>query len=383
MPAIDLSAIPLIDNHCHGVYTDPVPIDLEHWRGLLTEAEGPETRRQYVTTTLVYTRLVRHLARYFGCENSDEAVIEARGAISTDDLTAALLRDAKFDALVLDTGLPPQEQVYSHDVMERMGDLRVAPLLRVEIVMQDLITREGTLNAVEDGIRQALVDVRGQGYVGLKTIVAYRTGLDIRAWSRDEAEASFSEARAEAQRQGTIRLSHKPLLDTLLHVVFREASRQELPVQFHTGYGDTDADMIRANPLYLRRVLSDDAYRGMSVVLLHESYPYTRQGGYMAAVYDQVYLDLSYAIPFLGYGEMETFTREAFGVAPWAKLLYASDGVWLPELHWMSAIDGRSIIGTVLGEIVESGDLKSNQAEQVGEMVLRGNAVRLYGLQLP
>jgi len=50
-------------------------------------------------------------------------------------------------------------------------------------------------------------------------------------------------------------------------------------------------------------------------VLLHECYPYTREGAYLAAVYENVYLDLSYGIPFLGYGEMATFTRAAFGVA--------------------------------------------------------------------
>ncbi len=126
----------------------------------------------------------------------------------------------------------------------------------------------------------------------------------------------FTQARQEAVEQGHLRLQHKPLLDTLLHVAFTEAARQELPVQFHTGYGDTDADMLLANPLHLRAVLEHRPYRGMRVVLLHECYPYTRQGGYLAAVYEQVYLDLSYGIPFLSYGEMVAFTRAALGVAP-------------------------------------------------------------------
>jgi predicted TIM-barrel fold metal-dependent hydrolase len=380
MPPIDLSAVPLIDNHCHGVYHDPAPIDLVLWRSLLTEAEGPESRGDHVTTTLAYKRLVHHLARYFGCENQDAAVIEIRAATPVDEFTADLLCDARFEALVIDTGLPPGDEVYSHGQMEQMGHLRVAPLLRVEVLMQDLIAQVETLNALEEGLRHALTDVRAQGFVGLKSIVAYRTGLEIRTWPREEAEAAFAVAREVARRDGTVRLAHQPLLDTLLHLVFEQASRQELPVQFHTGYGDTDANMIRANPLFLRGVLDNDAYRGMYPVLLHESYPYTRQGGYLAAVYDRVYLDLSYAIPLLGYGEMETFTREAFGVAPYSKLLYSSDGVRIPELHWMSALDGRRILGTVLGEIVDSGDLTHAEAEIAGEAVLRGNAARLYGI---
>jgi hypothetical protein len=106
MQAIDLSAVPLIDNHCHGLYRDPAPIDLAQWRSLLTEASGPETRQDFVTTSLIYKRLVRHLAQYFECENRDEAVVEARAALSVDQLTASLLRDAQFEVLVLDTGLP-------------------------------------------------------------------------------------------------------------------------------------------------------------------------------------------------------------------------------------------------------------------------------------
>jgi predicted TIM-barrel fold metal-dependent hydrolase len=245
--------------------------------------------------------------------------------------------------------------------------------------MQQLISRYETLDEVTDALRQALSDVRASGYVGLKSIVAYRTGLDIGWWERREAEASFAEARRLAGR-GELRLSQKPLLDTLLHVAFTEAARQEIPVQFHTGYGDTDVDLVLANPLYLRRVLEHRPYRGMSVVLLHECYPYTRQGGYLAAVYENVYLDLSYAIPFLSLAEMISFTRQALGVAPIAKLLYSSDAVGVPELHWIGAKDGRRVLGQVLAEAVATGDLREDAAREAGQLVLHDTALRLYRL---
>ena len=118
----------------------------------------------------------------------------------------------------------------------------------------------------------------------------------------------------------------------------------------------------------------------MPVVLLHECYPYTRQGGYLAAVYQNVYLDLSYGIPLLGYGEMLSFTRQALGVAPSSKLMYSSDGIGVPELHWISAIDGRRVIGEALGELVSRRELDFAAAEATGEDVLRANATRLYRL---
>jgi hypothetical protein len=151
-------------------------------------------------------------------------------------------------------------------------------------------------------------------------------------------------------------------------------------VQFHVGYGDADTDLRLGNPLHLRAVFEAPEYRGMPVVLLHECYPYTREGGYLAAVYGNAYLDLSYAIPLLGFGEMLVFTRYALGVAPTSKLLYSSDGTGASELHWLGAHDGRRVLGEALGEMVSHGELSVPEAEATGEAILRGNATRLYGL---
>jgi predicted TIM-barrel fold metal-dependent hydrolase len=318
------------------------------------------------------------MADFFSCAPTEEAVLVARNQQDGRTLVQNYWRAANIDVLCLDKGHPPLDEVFSEADHAALGACRVAPMLRVELIMQALIAAQSTLAAVVEGLRAALEDIRGQGYVSLKSIVAYRTGLDIATWSLNEAQMAFMEARNEVSATGAVRLGYKPLLDTLLHVVFEEAARQEMPIQFHTGYGDDDADMLLANPLHLRAVLREKKYQSMPIVLLHESYPYTRQGAYLAAVYDNVYLDLSYGIPFLGYNEMLEFTRAAFDVAPSSKLLYSSDGIGVPELHWISARDGRRIIGQVLSERVASGELSQYAAEEVGVAVLQQNALRLY-----
>jgi uncharacterized protein len=379
MEALDFTQLPVVDNHCHGIVRDQAFEDIRGWRQAFTESNDSGMARDHVASTAFYRRLIRTLADFLECEPEEEAVFAARTRRDGRELTGALLRAANVDTLLLDTGFPPPEKVLPVPELGEVGGFRTEPMLRLEVLMEGLLAEHDSLENVKEALAAELDDVRGRGYVALKSIAAYRTGLDIREWPREEAEGSFQEYR-RAARAGHVRLVHKPLLDTLLHVALVQAARQELPVQFHVGYGDADTDLLLGNPLYLRPVLQRPDYRGMPVVLLHECYPYTRQGGYLAAVYQNVYLDLSYGIPLLGYGEMLSFTRQAFGVAPSSKLMYSSDGIGVPELHWISAIDGRRVIGEALGELVSRGELDLAAAEATGEDVLRANATRLYRL---
>jgi uncharacterized protein len=379
MESVDLSNVPVVDNHCHGVTTDQAFGNVEAWRRAFTESTDPGMPREHVVTTAFYRRLIRVLAPFLGCEPTENAVFAARIAREGKGLTAELLRSANIDTLLLDTGFPPPEEVFAVPELGELGGCRAEPVLRLEVLMESLLTGCETLAATEEALAAALEDVRAGGHVALKSIVAYRTGLNIREWSREEAATSFREYRRSALK-GFTRLVHKPLLDTLLHVAFAQAARQEVPVQFHVGYGDADTDLLLGNPLHLRAVLAKPNHRALPVVLLHECYPYTRQGGYLAAVYENVYLDLSYGIPLLGYGEMLAFTRQALGVAPTSKLVDSSDGIGVPELHWMSAIYGRRVIGEVLGELVAYGETSLAEAEAAGESMLHGNAIRLYRL---
>jgi hypothetical protein len=336
---LDLRHLPVVDNHCHGIWRSQNFDDLVSWRRAFTESAGPGIPREHVATTVFYRRLIQALAGFFGCEPEEEIVLAARARMDTTELVGAMLRAANAEALLIDTGYPPPEEVLPGAKLQDLGGSRTEPMLRLETLMERLASEHGSLEEVREALVAELDDVRGREYVALKSITAYRTGLDIQEWTGEEAEASLREFR-RAAREGSGRLAHKPLLDTLLHTAFSAAARQEVPVQFHVGYGDPDTDLLLGNPLHLRAVLERTDYRGMPVVLLHECYPYTREGGYLAAVYENVYLDLSYGIPFLGYGEMLSFTRAALGVAPISKLLYSSDGIGVPELHWIGATTG-------------------------------------------
>lgn len=375
---MDLSDVAVVDNHCHAVQKTPGRWDVAGWRALFSESPDHQMRTETVADTVFYQRLIGEMARHYGVAPDEESVLAARAAQDDAELTERLFVDAGIGALVVDTGYPDASVSLP---LEQMGAGRqVAVLLRLELLFQDLVASAERYDGLLDAVREQLLDVRRAGWAGFKSIAGYRTGLAIRRWSRDEALQSFDDARREVSATGSVRLGHKPLLDTLLHVAFEAAAAQELPVQFHVGYGDPDADLRDAHPLLLRELFEEPAYRAIPIVLLHGCWPFFREGAYLAAVYANAHLDLSYAIPFLSRPEMRSMTAAALGAAPTSKLMYSSDGARVPELHWLGALDGRRVLGEALGDLMDDGDLTPAQARRAGEQVLRDNARTLYGL---
>ncbi|MGH2497234.1 MAG: amidohydrolase family protein [Ktedonobacteraceae bacterium] len=375
---LDLSAIPVVDNHCHPILLNQT-MDTLRFRRFFTESSDPALAEQHMENTVYYLWMLRQMASFYGCANTEDAILATRNKLDSVSLTERLFRAANIDTLVLDLGYPQPADCITPEQMGQAGRCRAVKLLRLEILMQQLIVDYSDFDELVERFEMELSDLRARGYGGLKSIVAYRGGLQILERSKDEAAASFEEARS-AIRDNKLRITQKPLIDYLLYIAFRHAADQGLPIQFHTGYGDNDTDMRLGNPLHLRDVLERGDLHTMKVVLLHESYPYTQFGAYLAAVYPHVYFDLSYAIPFVDRLDMVAFTRQALSVAPASKLMYSSDGTNIPEMHWASAIRGRSVIGQVLNEMIEADEIDEQQGSHLGQLILRDTAYTVYEL---
>ena len=376
---LDLSTIAVVDEHCHPVLTRQ-QMSAQEFRGYFTEATDASFTEKHVQYTVYYLWMLRQLAELYGCARDEAAIIAARNAFTPDALLSHALQATAIDTLILDPAYPLPEECFTPEQMGQLGKCRVAKMMRLETEMQKLIIASGDFDVVVERFRQIVRNARANGYCSLKSIVAYRTGLQIAEWSKDQAVASFQDARAEAARTGKLRIAHKPLIDYLLHIAFQQAAQQGLPIQFHTGYGDSDTDMRLGNPLHLRDVLEKREYRSMPIILLHESYPYSQLGAYLAAVYPHVYFDISYTIPFVEHLEMLAFTRQALSVAPASKLLFSTDGIHVPEMHWAGAVRGRRIIAQVLQEMIEADELDEEQAHHLARLILHDNAYAVYQL---
>jgi uncharacterized protein len=376
---VDLSGIAVVDNHCH-----PVDGGLEAavpaWRRHFSESSDPGMQEAAVADTAFYRRLVGRMAAFHGCSATEAAVLAARESRDGAELIRALFADARIDALVVDGGYQPTPDALGGADLADLTGCRAVELLRVEGVFEDLVAAHPRLDDVVGAARSCVAQLRHDGWCGLKSVVGYRTGLDILRWELPEVERSFAAARREVDGAGRVRLGHKPLLDTLLHHVLEEAARQEAPVQFHVGYGDADVDLRTATPLHLRNLFEDPAYRRLPIVLLHGCWPYVREAAFLSSIYPNAYLDLSFGIPFLGLSDLRAVTTAALAAAPWSKLMYSSDGAVVPELHWIAAHDGRAVLGAALAALVADGELAGAEAEGVGRRILNQTATALYGI---
>src|SRR6266702_1154865 len=113
MTPVDLSNIPLADNHCHGIFQSQTPGDLITWRRLVTESFDPAMQSTHVATTLFYRRLIGEMAAFFECERTEEAVQAARQQHAEQLLISQFLRAANFDVLFVDKGYPLPEMLLS------------------------------------------------------------------------------------------------------------------------------------------------------------------------------------------------------------------------------------------------------------------------------
>lgn len=375
----DLSAVPIVDHHCHSLLRLAAPLTAVDYPRFFTESGEAEIRARHAASTIFFRWAVKELAAHFGCAATTEAVVAARAAVPSEILAARMLDDAGLTTLLLDHGYQSSDTL-TPDELGKSIRQRIGPILRLETLAQELIVRHETFDAMLDAYDATVRSARDRGYVGLKSIIAYRTGLEVQVTPREAAVAAFADAKERARRDGRLRLAVKPLNDYLLVHALDLAARDGMPVQIHTGFGDDELDLRGANPLHLRPVITNARYARVPFCLLHAGYPYTRALSYLAAVHANVYMDVGLAVPFLATNIPVVF-REAFSLAPTSKLLFSTDAYSIPEIFWLAARWGRWGLGVVLDEMIALGALRAAEAMEIARDVLGRNAERVYGLR--
>jgi uncharacterized protein len=373
---MNLEQIPILDHHAHALFREEI------WRktpieAYLTEAYNPIMLERFVSDNVFARRSIRELAGFYGCEPTRATVLEARAAWDYGELARAMFAQTNIETVLVDDGiwLELMQPIAENATMIGLPCKRV---LRLETELAALVPEHdswvGLMIAFEEMLRTIAPKL-----VGLKSIIAYRTGLEIMRHDSSSLERAYSNLKYSTQAGVPPRVNDKALLDEMLWTGLRVAAETGLPVQFHTGYGDPDLDLRLANPLHLRPIFEAPELTDLRVVMLH-CYPFVREAGYLASVYPGAFMDLGLTIPYMSSHAMLTSAREALHLAPITKILFSTDASRTPELFWLAAKHGRRMIGQALELTVADNDLTDSEAQWAAKRILHDNSLELYRL---
>jgi uncharacterized protein len=389
-----LGDLPLVDHHCHSLlasWTRAGGGQWPAWRRCFTEASTQAALARDVPGLLGYRHFLGALAELLaiapggeghGGEDLERRVVAGRDELAGTDAAGYLRRllgHAGTAALLVDTGFEGERTLRPSE-LERAADRPVHEIVRLEVLAGELLQPGNpagrSLSRFLGGFEERLGTALERGAVAVKSIAAYRGGLWL---FRESGQAARRRAFSGLDRAAQAdRFDDPVLLPFLVRRAAELAAARQVPLQFHTGFGDRDVYLPQADPALLWPLLRDRRTEDCQVVLLH-CYPFVGGAAYLAGTYSQVYMDLSLAIP-LAEPIADRLVGEALGLCPPGKLLAASDGHSYPEMHWWGATVWRRALARVLGAEVEAGGLDEPAARAVAKGILATNATRLYRL---
>jgi hypothetical protein len=219
------------------------------------------------------------------------------------------------------------------------------------------------------------------GAVAIKYEAAYLRKLDFD--DPDEARARAIYARfvrgGEPPASG-----YKALQDYLFYYIARECGRLGMAVHIHCiegagGYYRQSG----SNPLLLETAFNDPALRKTNFVVVHGGYPFTQEMRSLMSK-PNVYADFSLQTLFLYPRELSGILRNWLEFYP-DKILFGTDAfsfgpeVDWPEVAWLSNTTARQALALALTGMMNDGEISRERAIELARMVLRGNALKLYG----
>lgn len=366
--------VPLFDHHCHGLVQEQLALD--EFAVLATEGDWlPEPVTQVFDSPfgVAMRRICAPLLSLDPDCGIDEYVSE-RLSRPFSEVAGPLLASTGTAEYGIETGFP-RASIASPEQMQRISGETVHTLVRLEAIAETVAP--GTdASGFFDAFCAELDRAIAAGAIGVKSIAAYRFGLDLPAAPPSEAErdTAVGEWYRAAEAGAGFRLSDRTVIGSLVWAAIDRA----LAIQLHVGFGDTDVQLNTADPSLLAPLLRASERSGARFALLH-CYPFVREAGILAHVFPHVYFDVSCVSHYAGPGAAG-LVAEAFEVAPFSRILYASDAYGIPEHYAVSAASWRSGMNRLLDAWVADGFASPADANRIAGDVAARNAHRLYQL---
>lgn len=374
MPGL-LDELPLVDHHCHGVVRRE--LDRTAFEELMTESAVVHPLGGSLFDSQLGFAVRRWCAPVLGLPEhaAPDDYLARRSELGPDEVNRRLLTATGTATYLVDTGFEP-EPITGPAELAALTGATAYEVVRLERLAEEAVLSGSTAAGFADDVRRLLWE-RTRDAVALKSVAAYRVGLELAPDRPDDATVAQAAGRwlADVEAGGDVRCADAALIRFLIW----EGVDRQLPIQFHVGVGDSDVDLHRCDPLLLTPLLRATESAGVPIMLLH-NYPFHRRAGYLAQVFPHVFLDLGLATHNLGRGAGRVIA-ETLELAPFGKFLYSTDAFGLPELYHLGALLFRRGLDAFLTGGVEAGDWSAADAARVARLIGAENARRAYRLE--
>lgn len=382
---IDLSKLPVIDNHCHPFPAGREPAEYERNFCIGLYPVPAEDMRN----TIYFQMVINELRSFYKMpeDSTVDEVIAKRNDLALNhrkEYAQQLFKDANIVGFLCDFGFPitrkrdPEKILKDFEIEEyydHCGDIEIKAIDRIEWIANRLLEEQIPFDEFEKRlVEETKQMVKDKNLIAVKSVIAYYTGLQVNALSyqgfRDGYYAYFSDKNDWD--------AEKAVRDFTFVKACEICRDLDIPLQIHTGLGDTpDCHIVRCNPGLLTDAINDPRCKDTKLVLIHGGYPYLEELGMMVNHYKNVYADISSFIPFASIA-CEEKVKNLMELAPLNKIFFGTDGGIILESLWYGAINFKRVFAKILEELIDDGYITYEFAIQTAENILYKNVKRVY-----
>lgn len=382
MSMFDFMSLPVIDSHAHPF--NPGREKTPFARGF-TGNQDPASANdlQYLTS---YRMVLQEFKRLFNMPNaSEEELLAKREELAKGnykEYVRMLFDECKITALLSDYGFPisaklkltPEELREFNGVADGIFD--VYDIIRVETSCDRLFKKGMTLEDLETALDNYIGEhIKKRKTVGLKSVIGYYTGLDIKQVSRDEASNAFY---AYFYTNPNDQKANKIFRDYMFFKAMELCVKYDLTLQVHTGQGDPPmTDLRTMNPIVMYDVFNSDLGHKTRIVLIHAGIPFGAETACIVQTYTNVFMDISCLSAFEG-AYLEQMFPGILDLCPHNKLMYGTDVGGLVDEAWFGTMYFKRYLAEELERRVLKNQFTKEYAEQIAEMILSENCKRIY-----
>lgn len=230
-------------------------------------------------------------------------------------------------------------------------------------------------------ITPTLESQKRAGAVAVKFEIAYLRALDLNDASENDAARVYARWIKNGEPPAA---DYKLLQDFLFRYLCREAGRLGLVVHIHVFDGGGGSYVQSgSNPLLLDSAFNDPSLRKTNFVIVHGGYPFTTSTAGMLSK-PNVWADFSAQDLLLYPRRLSDILRNWLEYYP-EKILFGTDAspsgenIGWEETGWLAAKTAREALAIALSGMINDKEITRERAVELARMVLRENAIKLYG----